>query len=170
MLDKYGSEYFTEKELCELLYRDSSIILDDLLTEPATAIEFNKSAKEFHFSTKLKERRPIDIPLNEYDAQMQNNWYMPEQYKELDIVTWVLEQCKTDEELQRCGQELLLFAERNLLDVLRFMKYFVDTMRKNKLVWGVGRGSSVASYVLYLIGVHKINSMFYDLDITEFLK
>jgi DNA polymerase III alpha subunit len=43
-------------------------------------------------------------------------------------------------------------------------------MRKHNIVWGVGRGSSVASYVLYLIGVHKINSMYYDLDIEEFLR
>ena len=46
----------------------------------------------------------------------------------------------------------------------------VDIMRKNNVVWGVGRGLSVASYVLYLIGVHKIDSLYYDLDIEEFLR
>ena len=51
-----------------------------------------------------------------------------------------------------------------------FMKYLVDTLRKNNIIWGVGRGSSVASYVLYLLGVHRIDSLYYDLDITEFLK
>jgi DNA polymerase III alpha subunit len=50
------------------------------------------------------------------------------------------------------------------------MKYLVDTLRKNIIVWGVGRGSSVASYILYLIGVHRIDSLYYDLDIAEFLK
>jgi DNA polymerase III alpha subunit len=54
--------------------------------------------------------------------------------------------------------------------LLRYLKYFVDTMRANNVLWGLGRGSSVSSYVLYLLGVHKINSMFYDLDIREFLK
>jgi DNA polymerase III alpha subunit len=43
-------------------------------------------------------------------------------------------------------------------------------MRENDIVWGVGRGSSVASYTLYLIGVHKIDSIKYELDINEFLK
>jgi len=43
-------------------------------------------------------------------------------------------------------------------------------MRKNNLVWGVGRGSSVSSYLLYLIGVHKVDSYKYRLDIKEFLK
>jgi DNA polymerase III alpha subunit len=81
-----------------------------------------------------------------------------------------LNQCTTDAELQRVADELMLFQERDLFNLLRWLKYFVDTMRANQVVWGVGRGSSVASYVLYLIGVHKINSMYYDLDISEFLK
>ena len=89
---------------------------------------------------------------------------------DLDIAAWVLEKCKTEAELQRVGQELILYQERDLFNLLRFMKYLVDTLRQNKLVWGVGRGSSTASYVLYLIGVHRIDSLFYDLDIAEFLK
>jgi DNA polymerase III alpha subunit len=43
-------------------------------------------------------------------------------------------------------------------------------MREHGVVWGVGRGSSVASYVLFLIGIHKIDSLYYDLPIDEFLK
>jgi DNA polymerase III alpha subunit len=53
---------------------------------------------------------------------------------------------------------------------LRYLKYLVDTLRKNNVVWGVGRGSSVASYVLFLIGVHRIDSLYYDLNVDEFLK
>ena len=54
--------------------------------------------------------------------------------------------------------------------VLKTMKYIVDTLRKHDVVWGVGRGSSVASYALYLIGVHKIDSVKYNLPIDEFFK
>jgi DNA polymerase III alpha subunit len=68
------------------------------------------------------------------------------------------------------GQELLLYSERDLFPLLQYLKYLVDTLRANKIVWGVGRGSSVASYVLYLLGVHKINSIKYELEIDEFLK
>jgi DNA polymerase III alpha subunit len=78
--------------------------------------------------------------------------------------------CNTTEELQRCGQELLLYQERGLFDLLRYLKYLVDVMQQNNIVWGVGRGSSVSSYVLYLLKVHKINSMYYDLDVSEFLR
>jgi len=50
------------------------------------------------------------------------------------------------------------------------MIYLVDFMRENEIVWGVGRGSSVASYVLYLIGVHRIDSIKFGLDWREFLR
>jgi len=88
----------------------------------------------------------------------------------MDIAKWIIKQCKTQPELQRVGEELLLFQERGLFDLLKYLKYLVDTMRDNGVIWGVGRGSSVASYVLYLIGIHKVDSMYYDLPITEFLR
>jgi DNA polymerase III alpha subunit len=81
-----------------------------------------------------------------------------------------LDQSSTEAELQRVGHELLLYQERDLFGLLRYLKYFVDTMRSNNVVWGLGRGSSTASYVLYLIGVHRIDSLYYDLPIEEFLK
>ena len=95
---------------------------------------------------------------------------MPQDYKDMDIAKWIIEQCKTQPELQRVAEELLLFQERGLFDLLKYLKYLVDTMRDNGVIWGVGRGSSVASYVLYLIGIHKVDSMYYDLPINEFLR
>jgi len=57
-----------------------------------------------------------------------------------------------------------------MLDLLKWLKYLVDTMRQNNIVWGVGRGSSVSSYVLYMLGVHKIDSLKYNLDFKEFMR
>ena len=82
----------------------------------------------------------------------------------------MLDKCSTQEEVDRVATELHLYKERNMYPVLRWLVYFIDTMRSKDIVWGVGRGSSVASYVLYLIGVHRINSIRYNLDIAEFLK
>ena len=71
---------------------------------------------------------------------------------------------------QRVEMELALYKERNLFPIIQVLLYVVDVLRTNELVWGVGRGSSVASYVLYLIGIHKVDSLKYNLDIKEFLK
>ena len=71
---------------------------------------------------------------------------------------------------QRVEMELAMYKERGLYPILQVLIYVVDTLRKHNLVWGVGRGSSVASYLLHLIGVHKVDSVKYNLDIKEFIK
>jgi len=108
--------------------------------------------------------------LEDFDRRLQQTWHMPDEYKHLDIAQYILDLCKNEAELQRCGHELLMFQERDLFNLLRFLKYLVDTMIANRIIWGVGRGSSVASYVLYKLGVHRIDSMFYELNVEEFLR
>ena len=105
-----------------------------------------------------------------FDHMQQSTWHMPQEYQQLDIAEHVLKLCATEAQLQRCGSELLLYQERGLFDLLRYLKYLVDVMHDNHVIWGVGRGSSVASYVLYLLGVHRIDSMYYELDPAEFLR
>lgn len=71
--------------------------------------------------------------------------------------------------IARVVQELELYHERGLGDILRACIHIVNKLRAQGVVWGVGRGSSVASFVLYLIGVHDVDSVKYGLDIHEFL-
>lgn len=111
-----------------------------------------------------------DIAVPEFDHIRQGRWFMPQEYRDFDIAEYVLSLCNTQEELQRVGEELLLFQQYDLFDLLRYLRYLVAVMRENQVIWGVGRGSSVASFVLYLLGVHRINSLHYDLDPREFLR
>jgi len=114
-----------------------------------------------------KEFLNYPIPKKDVDT---NNWFMPDSYKNLDIKKYVLELCKTDEERQRVTHELEIYEKRNLIMLLRQMKYIVDTLRKHNILWGVGRGSSVASYTLFLMGVHHIDSIKYNIPLNEFFK
>jgi len=98
-----------------------------------------------------------------------DNWFIPREYQDMDIEGFLVNQCP-EENYDRLIKEINLYKENNLLSVLKTVKYIVDTLRKNNIVWGVGRGSSVASYVLFLIGVHKIDSVKYNLPIEEFFK
>jgi len=165
--DIYGQLIFSEEELCDLILKDPEKTFTQVITD--TDIPFDEV---LNLTQVPKSRQYIDpkVSVAEFDLNNQNNWHMPDEYREFDIAKWVLEQCNDDSELQRAGQELLLFQERDMFNLLRYMKYLVDTMRANNIVWGVGRGSSVASFVLYLTGIHKINSLYFDLSIEEFLK
>ena len=167
--DCYGQAFTTEAELCNMLYQNPNLNLACFYVEDPE--RFNRACMETYSELPLLEGyTPFDLSVEEFDQQLQSHWRMPAEYKTLNIAEHVLGLCSTDAELQRVGQELLLYQERDLFDLLRYLKYFVDTMRKNGVVWGLGRGSSTASYVLYLLGVHKIDSLYYDLPIEEFLK
>jgi len=167
--DKLGIAYANTDELCDLLYQNPDIDLSKIFVEDPN--KYNDAVKSFYADLPVLKLYNLGAAdLEKYDAVNQSFWNMPEEYSNMDIAQWILDQCQTNEELQRVGQELLLFQERNLFPLLKQLKYVVDTWRSNNVVWGVGRGSSVASYVLFLIGVHKINSMYYDLDIAEFLR
>ena len=167
--DQYGQAHITTEDATDLLYLKPDLDLSNIQFDNPD--QFNAAVKVLYSDFKeLQEYQPYTFDPEQFDQRNQSYWRMPDEYYKLDIAQWVLDQCTTDPELQRVADELLMFQERDLFNLLRWLKYFVDTMRANKVVWGVGRGSSVASYVLYLIGVHKINSMYYDLDISEFLK
>jgi hypothetical protein len=111
-----------------------------------------------------------DLSDKEYVAKCIENWAMPKEYYSIDLETYFASKITSAKEAERVQIELELFRERRLETVLKFIIYLVDTMKKHKIVWGVGRGSSVASYCLYLTGLHKIDSIKYELDIKEFLK
>ena len=167
--DQYGQAHITTEDATDLLYQRPDLDLSNIQFDNPD--QFNAAIKVLYSDIReLQQYQQFDFDLEQFDQRNQSSWHMPEEYRKLDIARWLLDECATDPELQRVADELMLFQERDLFDLLRWLKYFVDTMRKHKVVWGVGRGSSVASYILYLIGVHKINSMYYDLDISEFLK
>ena len=165
--DKYGRQVLTENEICELLLQDPDRIFTNLTVDHE--IKFDE-VLELENVPKLSRPEHINISVDEYDKKNQNNWYIPDEYKNFDIAKYVLDLCETDAELQRVGDELLKFQDLGMFPMLCYCKYLVDTMRKHNIVWGVGRGSSVASFVLFLLEIHRINSLYYDLSIDEFLK
>jgi len=165
--DKYDQIILSEDDICDALLQSPDRVFSKILVDRAINIS---DELELNNVPRFTEYVESSETVEEFDRRLQSNWHMPEEYKQLDIAQWVLDQCNTDGERQRVGEELLMYLDRNLFPLLQYMKYIVDTMREHNIVWGVGRGSSVSSYVLYLIGIHKIDSLFYDLDINEFLR
>lgn len=165
--DKYGQLVFNETDLCNLFLQNPDREIRGALTE--SPIVFDDSLSLHHVPT-IYQHQESTGSVTEFDEKNQSEWFLPEEYKSIDIAQWILNQCNSEAELQRAGEELIMFQQRDMFMHLRYFKYLVDVMRKNNIVWGVGRGSSVASFVLFLIGIHKINSLYYDLSIDEFLK
>lgn len=169
--NKFGEVVITESDLFDQIMAGTNIAQFDRAVVNQ-AIDFVAAKDVLLYVPEFVTYDPVieQLSIEEFDQYCQSQWHMPVEYQDLDIAQHILSLCQTDAELQRVGQELLMYQERNLFDLLRYLKYLVDTMRKNRIIWGVGRGSSLASYVLYLLGVHRIDSMLYDLDPAEFLR
>ena len=168
--NNYGQPIYNEQDLFDLYMTNPTVklkhavIVDEVMPfDPALELE--------NVPNLVKElTENINVSVEDFDQILRSQWFMPDEYKTFDIAKFVLDQCTHEEELQRAGKELLMYEKRGLFTLLQYMKYLVDLMRKNNIVWGVGRGSSVSSFVLFLIGIHRINSLHYDLNIEEFLK
>jgi DNA polymerase III alpha subunit len=171
-INDYGQVSITEQEAFDALYSGRIINVDNVHLENTDVIEkFNSSVKSNADRIPLfsSPKDLTDISKESFDQENQNNWFMPNEYKDMDIEGFLVDQCPK-QHYDRLVEELVLFRQHNMLPLLKYLKYLVDTLRENNILWGVGRGSSVASYVLFLIGVHKIDSIKYNLDIKEFLK
>jgi DNA polymerase III alpha subunit len=167
--NKFSELIFSESDICNLIMQGHGLdSLSGMIVD--NTVDLTRWPDFASSEPGLLQQRFHNCSVTKFHAQQQKCWHMPDEYKSLDIADHVLAQCNSQSELQRCGQELLLYQERDLFDLLRYMKYLVDVMTANKIIWGVGRGSSVASFVLYKIGVHRINSLHYKLDIAEFLR
>lgn len=167
--NQYGEPIVNCSDLMELVYQGYDInkvrVNDERVEKYNSVVE--QLALDWPAIQKLTD---IDISVEDYDRALQSDWYMPKEYKQMDVEEHVRNLTNTPEEKIRVEEELILYRKYNVLNVLKFLVYLIDTMRSNNIVWGVGRGSSVSSYVLYLLGVHKVDSIKYGLDITDFLK
>jgi DNA polymerase III alpha subunit len=168
--NSFGEMIFDQDDLCDAVMSGLSITSQMPLTvdHSIDLAGLREALPDWDFQ--WRHSTDTKLSLQEFDSRQQHNWFMPQSYRDLDIAQHVLSLCHGEAELQRAGQELLMFQERGLFDLLRYLTYLVDIMRANNIVWGVGRGSSVASFVLYKLDVHRINSLTYDLDPRQFLR
>lgn len=159
-------------------------------TVPASKIDTLKAQFTDILTTQIKQYNQFVAPteqikIKEWVLENDFEWNIPEEYQTLDIKEYINN--KLTEEVERQGwndddprimdrvfrviTEVSMYTRFfGLTDVLRVIIYIINTLEEKQIVWGVGRGSSVSSYVLYLIGVHDVDSVEYDLDITDFLK
>ena len=168
--DDLGIPIFTKQNLLDVIYSGQ---LDDchvVLCDPSDDIDiFNEEMKKQGFP-ELQKYIPLDVDQKTFDGVCQSEWFMPDEYKNISLLEYFGKMDLSKEQRDRVFEELQEYRERNLWQLLKYMIYLVDFMRENNIVWGIGRGSSVSSYVLFLIGVHRVDSLKHNLDWREFLR
>ncbi len=166
--NEHGDCIYTEQDAINLLYTNPQFDISKLFFESTD--QYNNTVKDLGLDLPILNTVPKRESIKNFDKANCDQWHMPEKYYKINVLEWLLDKCQTDEERLRVQTEYDLFEKKQFVKVLQFLIYFVDTLRANNVVWGVGRGSSVASFCLFLIGVHKINPLLYNLDHREFLR
>ena len=171
-IDTLGVPKFGVDDLIELIYQGKIDKMHQVLCDKNDdTAQFNQSVKDTEIGNLLKFYQALDVEQAEFDTALQSEWFMPNSYKNFDIEQYVESICPDNTDAKaRVKEELDAFKSKNMITVLKFMHFFFFFMRENEMVWGVGRGSSVASYVLFLLGVHKVDSIQYGLDWREFIR
>ena len=160
-VDESGIVVFDEDGLEDLIFHQK--LTDAVIVQKTYETDLFSQQLSKHYGSILNfYQGPLPLSIDQ--------WNTPESYKIIDIESFIMDKCSTIEEQERVAIELSMFNDRGLYPLLRHMVFLVDHFSENNIVWGVGRGSSVSSYVLFLLGIHKINSIKYQLSIDEFLK
>lgn len=150
----------------ELLYSGKS--LSQAIFQPNEDIQLYNTSNEI-MDCNLDPLLMADKPCFD-NVQWYECWNTPEPWASISVLDYCIDRCTDDEQRIRVCEEYKLFEEREMIPVLRHLIWMVQNMRERGIFWGVGRGSSVSSYILYIIGINRINPMQFDLDIKEFLK
>jgi DNA polymerase III alpha subunit len=108
-------------------------------------------------------------------------WQLPPEFLSLDVEEHVsvvfgerlpalgYDSAQTETAITRVAQELGEFKRRGLDDLLRTIIYVLHRFKETNQVWGVGRGSSCASFILFLLGLHVVDPIKFDVPLEEFM-
>jgi len=161
-----GTVICSEQAVMDMLY--AGLDIADTVIEPSEdACMFAKSNQMLDAGLE----NPIISDTGIYgNLDWYSAWLTPESYQRINVLEHCLAKCQNDEQRERVRYEMTLFQERKMIPVLQHLIFLVNDFRARKVLWGVGRGSSVSSYILYLIGINRIDPLKFGLDVREFLK
>mgnify|MGYP000945932877 CR=1 FL=1 len=108
------------------------------------------------------------------------SWQLPKEYLDIDLDDYVINKAAPIIEsagygeaqhmvaLHRVVAELAEIKRRGMGTFVKTIIYVLDTFKKTGTVWGVGRGSSCASYVLFILGLHSVDCVRLNVPMDEF--
>ena len=172
-----------------VLFYDGEIVIDpsraaDFFQSDLSKVRVSKTTCELEAYNQFVEPNERLVEKTGF-GDISLDWNLPPEFVNLDVDEYIESRFAdtvvdepatfTDDDTiveyyRRTQDELARYRELGLYPILRAIIYTINTLRTHNKVWGVGRGSGVSSYVLYLIGVHDVDSVFFSLDYNDFLR
>ena len=90
-INEHGAVFLTSTELFDNIYSGKVKTFKNIYLDQTTINQFNNSKylnrDNFEY---LKEYIEPNISLNQFDINLQDNWFMPEDYKSFEIEKYLL--------------------------------------------------------------------------------
>jgi DNA polymerase III alpha subunit len=145
------------------------LILDGV---PLSKIVVNSLNEDLETFNTLED---VEFPLNKTEnCVLGSEWNIPAQYKNIDLKEYILTKLidrfpnADDRYVRRLEEELHEISNRDVEDLFRTLIFVTETLLKSDTVLGVGRGSSCASLFLFVLGLHKVDPIRYNIPASEF--
>lgn len=160
-----GDISLNEEQLCQRML--SGLSVDNCFID-----ELSTNIKKYN----LIANKPLDVKYcNNIISPI---WDIPKEYLSIDIQEFAIKKLMdmnkpkdyNDRAMERIEYECRLISDAKMDNLFRAILYLIDHFNKHNIVWGVGRGSSCASFVLYVIGLHCVDCILYDIDAKEFFR
>jgi hypothetical protein len=166
----YGQAILSSDNLRELLLQGKNIGHLNVVKDEEIELYDKYQDQLLRQATIFLDAPEEALSFDDFHLQKADEWIFPLEYQQIDVHKFLIDKCKTQQEIDRVNEEYILYLDRDLVMLLRLFIFLVAYLREKKFIWGVGRGSSVSSYILYLIGIHRVNSLKYGFDIKDYLK
>ena len=105
-------------------------------------------------------------------------WNIPQEYADIDLREFISAEFEkiavglSEKDLEKACDRIFLELEeierRGLTELFKTIIFVLKRFKEENVIWGVGRGSSCASYILYILGLHSVDCLKYDIPLTEF--
>jgi len=154
--DMFGQQVYSENDLRGLFLKTRRTIAE-LGREKHSIFTFPLNNRPELLCYEYK-----DISVEAFDESNQNTWHLTEEYKNFDIAKFVLNQCTQMMNFNVLEWNCYCSVTRHVHATKIFKISSRRNARKIILFWDMALGSSVASFVLFLIGVLRINSLYCD--------
>lgn len=177
-VNEYGQVQYNTQEVIEKIYSQEWQTVLGFIDGVNEIAAWNENCTQFDLQPIQMLNKPEQDPKS-YHQQRSLIWKMPLEYTKFDPIQFFSTELErlslnTQEYIDYlCGE---LEAWNNVMShesailLWKFLNYLMTTCKENDIITGVGRGSSVSSLILYLLGVHAVDPVKYKLNYEEFLR
>jgi DNA polymerase III alpha subunit len=148
-------------------------LIKGITPDKLAVFELDEAVRQYNqwATQQIKTKSEVQVELIDQTFTIPKQYWIediPEYLRSLE--TKIKHDNLYQQRIERLKKEIHLISDHQMTDMIRIVYYVVTIFKEKNIIWGVGRGSSCSSYVLYLMGLHLVDPVKYNIAIEDFIK